>query len=754
MARGNALLQRFNAGELSPRLQGFVGLNKYAAGFRTLENWIPLAQGPIVRRPGTRYVAEVKNSAVRTSLIPFEFSTVQAYLLELGDQYLRVYKDKGRIEDPPGTPYEIAAPWTQADLYDADNRLRVKFAQSADVMYLVHPDYAPRKLSRTGHTAWTLTVVDLIDGPYLDENVASYKTIAPSAATGSGITLTAGTSEAISGAADNGAGLIRITTATSHDFVTGDRVYISGVTGTTEANGTWTVTRVDATHFDLQGSAFVNAYAAGGTAVPALFAATDVGRAVRLKEGSTWGWAEITAYTNPGLVTADVPTSPVGNTLTNTNAKAAWRLGLWSDTTGYPRAVGFHEERLFFGGGATRPQRFDASMSNDFERFSPTAPDGTIGDGNALAFSMASDQVNVIQWFASQRDLLIGTTGAEAKVGTDSLAAPLTPTNVTVRWHTRVGGANLRPLTLSAAVLFLQRQGKRVRELAYTIEADGYRAPDMTLLADHVPGAGLVDWAWLQEPFACVFAARADGQLVAMTYQRDEEVVAWHRHPVGGNGVVEAVAAIPGASADQLWLIVRRTVAGTTKRYVEVLEDPFGDDTALADAWFVDCGLEYSGAATSTLTGLAHLEGHTVQILAEGGTHPDRVVAGGAVALDRAVTRAIAGLGFVSTAVPTRPEFGAQAGTAQMRTQRVHQLDLSLYRTAGLAVGRPGATLEQIPFRRTTDPLGDPPPLFTGPKRIVAASDWDSAGDVVLEQRLPLPATIVSLVAAKSVSDG
>lgn len=753
MARVNSLIQRFNAGELSPRLTGFVGLNKYVAGLRTCENFIPLPLGPVVRRPGTRFVAEVKNSAVRTALLPFEFSTVQAYVIELGDQYLRFYKDKGQIESG-GSPYEIAAPWAQSDLFDADNRLNLRFAQSADVMYLVHPNYAPRKLSRTGHTDWTLTTVDFVDGPYLDENTATYKTIAPSAATGSGITLTTGTSEAVSGAANNGSGLIRLTTSTAHDFVTGDLVYVAGVTGTTEANGTWTATRVDGTHIDLQGSAFVNAYAAGGTIVPALFAATDVGRHVRLKEGSVWGWAKITAYTNPGSVTADVGTVPVGNTFTNTNPKSAWRLGLWSDTTGWPRAVGFHEERLFFGGPAVRPQRWDASMSNDFERFSPTAPDGTIGNGNALGFSMASDQVNVIQWFASHRNLLVGTIGAEGVVGGDSTAAQLTPTGVNCRFHTKHGTANLRPLPLSGAVLFLQRQGKRVRELAYTIEADGYRAPDMTLLADHAPGAGILDWTWAQEPFACVWAARADGQLVGMTYQRDEDVVAWHRHQLGGGGFVEAVASIPGANADELWLIVRRTIGGVTKRYVEVMENPFDDDDDLEDAWFVDCGLEYSGAATTTLSGLDHLEGQTVQILADGGTHPDKVVAGGAITLDRAVTRAIVGLGYVSTLKPTRIEAGAQAGTAQGRTKRVHEVTVRLHRSAGVRVGRGGTAMEQIPFRKVTDPLGTPAPLFTGDKRIKVPSDWDTEGDIVVEQLLPLPATVVSLVASMSVSDG
>ena len=185
MPRTTLALTSFVSGELGAKLDGRTDFAKYSTGAKTLENFLIHPQGSATRRVGTKFIAEVKDSSKKTRLIPFEFSTVQTYILEFGDQYMRVYKDQGQVLSG-GSAFEISTPYLEAELFD------LKFAQSADVMYICHPNHDARKLSRTGHTAWTLTQIAFTDGPYLSENTTA-TTITPSGTTGS-ITLTASAS--------------------------------------------------------------------------------------------------------------------------------------------------------------------------------------------------------------------------------------------------------------------------------------------------------------------------------------------------------------------------------------------------------------------------------------------------------------------------------------------------------------------------------------------------------------------------------
>ena len=194
MARVAVQLTNFTGGELSPRLDGRNDLAKYSSGCKTLENMVIFPHGSAARRSGTQYVAEVKDSTKQTRLIPFEFSTTQTYMLEFGDQYIRFYKDNGQIlSGSPAVAYEISSPYLEAELFD------IKFAQSADVMYICHPNHAVRKLARTAHTSWTLTEVDFTDGPYLDDNISSTTFVMSAHTVGTGRTLTASSTTGING---------------------------------------------------------------------------------------------------------------------------------------------------------------------------------------------------------------------------------------------------------------------------------------------------------------------------------------------------------------------------------------------------------------------------------------------------------------------------------------------------------------------------------------------------------------------------
>jgi hypothetical protein len=671
MSRVSPIQTNFTAGELSPRLEGRVDLAKYANGCRALENMLVHPHGGASRRSGTRFVAEVKDSAAAVRLVPFEFSTVQAYMLEFGDGYIRFYRDEGRIESPPGSPYEIAAPYEQAEL------MELQFAQSADIMYIVHPNHAPRKLSRSGHTAWTLAAVQFNDGPYLEAN-SGVTSITPSATSGS-ITLTASA---------------------------------------------------------------------------ALFVAADIGRMVRIKHGSNWGWARITGYSGPTSVSADV-----GGGFAAASASTTWQFGAWWQAGSYPACVSFYEERLFFAGSRDKPQTIWASRSGDFENFAPTETDGTLADDCALSFTIASDQVNAIRWLSPGAVLAVGTVGGEFTLRASAQDEPLTPANVQVKRQTTRGCAYQPPVQVDSVVLFLQRAGRKIREFVFAFETDGYQAPDLTLLAEHLTRGGLRQLAYMREPDSTLWAARGDGVLLGMTYERPQEVVAWHRHLLGGQhgaggARVESVAVIPSPDGgeDQLWLAVLRTIDGTTRRYVEFLEAPFDEAQAQSDAFFVDCGLTYAGAAVETIAGLDHLEGETVAVLADGAVHPNRLVTGGEIALDWPAAKVHVGLPYRSRLQTMRFEAGAADGTAQGKTARIHAATVRLWNSLGAKLGA-DETVESIPFRSSSDAMGSPPALFTGDKRVAFPKGYDTAPRVTVVQDQPLPLTVLAIMPRLTVFD-
>ena len=673
MARVSPITTNFTAGELSPQLEGRVDFNKYFNGLSEFLNFTAKPHGGAVRRSGFRHVAAVKTAGQATRLIPFEFSTVQAYVIEMGDQYMRFYRNEGQIVD--GGAVEVATPYLEAELFD------VQFAQSADVLYLVHPNHEPRKLERTSHTSWTLSVIDFTDGPYRDDNTTA-TTLNPSAATGTGITITA-----------------------------------SAVTGINGGDG---------------------------------FKITDVGRLVALEHSGTWGYAKITGFTSTTVVTADVV-----NDFNGATAVTTWRLGTWSDTTGWPATVTFYEQRLMFAGATDFPQRIDGSKIGDFENFTP----GT-NDDDPISYTLAAGEVNAIRWINAGQVLLIGTVGGEWIMRSTTAGDPLTPTNVNVRRQTTYGSAAIRPLRIGNAVLFMQRAGRKLRELVYQFETDAYVAPDLTLLAEHVSEGGITDIAYQQEPDSVVWCVRTDGTLLGLTYDRPQDVVGWHRHIVGGSfgggqAVVESVAAIPNpaGTADQLWIVVKRTVGGATVRYIEFMEDGFDGSTVAEDAFFVDSGLTYSGAAATVMSGLDHLEGETVSVLADGAVVPDKVVASGQITLPDPATKVHAGLAFTSRLKTMRIEAGAQDGTAQGKTKRIHRATVRLFRTLGLKIGTDPAKLDTVPFRTGADTMDSAPPLFTGDKRVALRGGWNTEGRVVIQQDQPLPMHVIALMPQLQTND-
>ena len=673
MPRTTLALTSFVSGEFSPKMDGRTDFEKYSSGAKTLENFLVHPQGAATRRVGTQFIAEVKSSAAKTRLIPFEFSTTQTYILEFGNTYIRFFKDKGQILSG-GSAYEISSPYLTAELFD------IKFAQSADVMYITHPNHEVMKLSRTGHTSWTLAQVDFTDGPYLATNTTATTLTPAQAATGSNINITA-----------------------------------SAVTGINGGAG---------------------------------FQTTDVGRIISFNGGK----AKITARSSTTVVACTITTA-----FTNTNATEGFNLGAFSDTTGHPSCVSFFEQRLVFAGTKDEPQTLFFSKAGDYENMTT----GTNAD-DAMVYTIASNQVNAIRYMKAVRTLVVGTTGGEFTVSADGTDASITPTNITIKRQSSFGSANVDAIPAGNAILFLQKAKRKIRELQYNFDSDGYQAPDLTILNETVTDTGINEMSYQQEPGSNIWCVRDDGVLACLTYQRSENVIAWSRHIFGGafgsgKAVCESVASISGVlTEDEVWVIVKRTINGATKRFVECFSDFDFDETSATSFKFLDSHLSYSGSATTTLSGLSHLEGQTVSILGDGATHANKVVNGsGQITLDRSVTSACVGLAYDSILQTMRIEGGAAEGTSQGKTKRISKVVLRLFETVGVKVGPSLTNLETIPFRTTSSLLSNPvDTLLSGDKEIEFNDDYNSDGFIFIKQDQPLPCSILAIYPTLVTSDG
>ena len=659
MARSAPAFSSFTAGEVSPRMEGRVTLETYREGLADMTNLLVMPQGGVTRRPGTEYLGEIKNSAQSARLIPFQFKTTDTYILEFGDQVMRVFRNG-------------------------------------------------------------LQVIDATD-----------KTI-------TGVTQ-----------ADPG-----VITSNSHGFSNGDEIYIDSVAGMTELNGrnyrvanattdTFTLTNlfgdaIDTTDF--------TAYTSGGTAteiynIATPYAVADL-PALRFVQSADTMFIVHPSYAIRTLTrSADNNWTFATPTITGTPDPA-----LNTGTDDYPSVVTFFEQRLVYGATNNNPQTLWFSKNGDYNNFTA----GT-GADDALIYTIASNQVNAIRYLSATRVLTIGTTGGEY-VLTATSDGPITPTTTLIRKYSNYGSAAIEPVQVADVTLFVQRGGRKVREFRYVgdINVAAYQAPDITIVAEHITAGGLSAFAYQQEPDGVIWAVRADGSLIGVTYRREEEVVAWHKHVIGGEfdggqAIVESIATLPSDTGeDELYMIVKRTINGVTKRYVELMR-PFDFGGVTTGAFFVDSGLRYDGSAIGSLKGLYHLEGETVTVLANGASHPDRVVADGGVSLAYSSTTAAIGYGYTSSMQTMRIESGSADGTSQGKPKRIHAITLRLHETVGIEVGNSPSENDRIFFRDSSMAMDQAVPLFTGDKDIEFPGGYDEDDRLYIRQTQPLPMSVLAL---------
>ena len=640
--------------------------------------------------------------------------------------------------------YTLTTSYLTADLET------LKFAQSADVMYIVHPNYPVQKLSRTGHTSWTLEEIEFVNGPFLDHNIEVTKLTA-SAATGDGITITASDIVGINNdqgflSTDVGRlvhigigkGVAKIVSITSSLVVVADVIEpISTKTPTETAkflNDSDTTIDVDDTA----------PFPSTGTILIEDEQITYTGKT----STSPFQFTGCTRGANSTIATTHEKDEEVVSL--NVDPTDDWALGAFSETTGYPSCVTFYEQRLVFAGTKDQPQTLYFSKSGDYENMDDNYH-GTIADDDAIVYTIASDQVNAIRFLSATRLLIVGTVGGEFSVSGGGGDDPVTPTNILIKKQSNNGCANVDPIPVGNVTLFLQRAKRKIRELAYNFDVDGYVAPDLTILAEHISETGFNELSYQQEPNQIIWAVREDGQLAGLTYQREQQVVAWHRHIFGGafstgNAVCESVATIPTDDKEyQTWVIVKRTINGVTRRYVEYLNEFDFNEDDNTDFNFLDSQLAYSGSATVTITGLDHLEGQVVSVLANGSTHPNRTVTNGSITLARSSTKVKVGLPYTSILQTMRIDAGSQNGTSQAKTKRIYNITVRLYESIGVEVGPDLNNMESIPFRSSAQLMDTAIPVYTGDKEVEFRGNYETDGYIYVRQTQPLPLTVLSL---------
>ena len=604
MPKVSKAFSNFTAGEITPKLFGRTDISKYDNGAETVENFLVQPHGGLSRRPGTRFVSEVKNSSNAVRLIPFEFNIEQAYVLEFGPTYFRIYRDGGQVESG-GSAVEVTTVYTASDLAG------LKFAQAADVMYVVSPNHPIYKITRTSHTAWTFTEVTTQRGPFLDQNITT-TTLTPDSRDGT-IRLTA--SASLFTADDVGRlvkiedGFIKITAFTSATVVDGTAQELED--GRAEILPSYTASTISFHEGDPDATGLEHNDRIEDTAAAFVDEGFKVGQTIIIS-GTTSNnnsTGHLVVDVTDSVITlapgADLATEAAdsGHTIQGKLvATDEWSLGAFSKTTGFPRAVAFYEQRLVFAGTSEQPQTLFFSQGGDFENFES----GTAAD-DGMVYTIGSNTVNVIRFLASTRNLIVGTSGGEFVVRASGADEAITPTNIQIKQQTSHGAADMTPMQAGNAVLFVQRAKRKVLELQFNFDVDGYIAPDVALISEHITENGLEELAYQQEPDSILWTRRGDGQLACMTYKREEKVIGWSRQIIGGvfgtgNAIVESIASIPGdLDEDQVWVAVKRTINGATKRYVEFIRD-FDFGTDVNNAIFVDSSLTFTGV-TSTLAG-------------------------------------------------------------------------------------------------------------------------------------------------------
>lgn len=764
MASGNVhpLIRSFAGGEITPEMFGRLDLDKFQTGIARAKNMRILPHGPVQNRAGLKYVLEVKDSTKAVRVIPFAYSADQTMMLEFGDQYVRFHTQgltlletgltiTGISQGNPGVltytgtdpangdwmylsgivgmtelnsrfvkvasvnagantfsltdihgganinttgfaaytsggtaarVYEIASPFVEADLF------ALHFTQSADVLTITHPSYAPRELRRSGATSWAFTAA----------------AFGPAIATPAAPTLLAD----VSGGTPN---------PVDHFYKT---------------------TAVSSSNFEeslASASASVSndlAVAGNSNAVtPAAVAGAVRYYIYKRANGGIYGYigqSDGTSFLDENIV-PDMSQTPPGSNLP------------FAGADDYPSTVTYIEQRRCFAGTNNRPQNIWLTRSATEGNLTQSVP---VRDNDAIILRIAASQQNRIRHVIGLGDLIALTAGGEFRLyaaGTDVL----TPASTTPKPQSYVGASNVQPVVAENAILYEQAAGGHMREFAYA--GDGlngalYKTNDISILAPHLfDDYTMVDIAFSRTA-SCpsLMVVRSDGVLLTMTYVPGQNVRAWSWWDTDGE--FESVACVTEGAEEVAYCVVKRTINGREVRYIEQVHTR--RFTAKEDAFFVDAGLTYDGAAVDTISNLWHLEGETVVACADGAVIRNLTVTNGTITLPADAEKVHIGLSYTAN-MRTLPLSWQADGFGQGVVKNVNRAHVRVWNSSGVRLGPSDGTLYQIK-QRTTEAYGTAPEMMQGWHHTNVAPRWDSDGAIEIEQSDPLPVTILAMV--------
>ena len=804
----------FSGGEISPEMFGRIDDAKFQQGAATMRNFVAKPQGPAENRPGFSFVREVKNSSQAVRLLSFTFSTVQTMIIEMGNEYFRFhtqgqtlfYNDGAAYNNStnysigdiaksggvnyysrtgaqgqavsnsthwyamPTNPniYEIPHPYQQAELFD------VHYVQSADVMTLVHPNHAPRELRRLSATKWELRTINFAS-PLASPTGVSVSAYIPSSSSTNPDTYEA--HEYVVTAV--GSNLVD-ESAQSNSASVNNNIYVTGAKNTISWNA-------------VSGAAKYRVYK---------------------EQAGIYGFLGETTSTS--IIDANI--AP------NFSRTPPIYENEFQSTNNYPGAVSYFEQRRVFAGTNNEPQTILMTKSGTESNLSFGLP---IRDDDRIKFRVAARESNTIRHIVPLTNLLMLTGSAEWRVSSINSDA-ITPTSISVKPQSYVGANNAQPVIVNNSMVYAASRGGHVRELGYNWQANGFITGDLSLRAPHLfDNLTVTDMALSKAPIPIVWFISSNGKLLGFTYVPEQTIGAWHQHDT--DGTFESVAVVSEGNDDVLYCVVKRTINGATKKYVERLGTRLFEQAR--DCFFVDCGSTYNGTNTDTnqtvtisggtnytrgesvtitanynlfnappslddvgdaivlisgsnyyrcnitatssatvatvkldvdlpaslrntgittyevarnvISGLDHLEGKTVSILADAAVHPQRVVSSGSITLERASSVVHVGLEYQSD-LQTMPMSLQAEAFGQGRVKNLNHVWLRVLESSGIFAG-PSADKLVEAKQRTTEPYGAPPRLKTEDIKIMVTPTWQDNGQLFVRQTDPLPLTIVGM---------
>lgn len=675
----------FTGGELSPSLYSRNDLAKYEVGLKTLKNGFVRAEGCVSNRAGLELVCEVKNSSSPVRLIPFSFNTKQTYIIEMGNKYARFIKDGGQIIDSSSNgidaPVEIVTPYSSDDLSD------IKFAQNADVLTLCHNDYSVYELSRLTHYNWDLKEINFkpqISAPVINSAVW----------TGGNEVKT--TYKYI------------VTAVKAETYEESNRSNEISVEG--EVESYWGSTEYITINFtEVTNAVEYNVY-------------RDV--------NGVFGYIGTTSNTTfkDDKIEPDLSsTAPVyKNPFENGNN---------------PACVNYFQQRKVFGCLKNSPQQLVASQTGTNCNFNISRP---LTASDSINITLSEREVNEIRHIIALNDLILLTSGGEWKLnGSDGAFSA--SSSLVASPQSFYGCSNVPPVVSGNMILFAQSGGSVLRDLGYTYMSNSYDGEELSIFANHLfEGKQVIDMAYSKEPYRILWCVMSDGTVNALTYNKKQQVVGWHRHETKGK--FESVAVVREGYEDVVYFVVKREINGQTKRFIERMATRIVDKTK--DGVFLDCSLKYEGTPVKTISGLEHLEGEKINILADASVISEQIVQNGCVTLKYPASKIIAGLPYEFELETLNLEGESTHGILKIINSINIQVDKS--REDFFVIGTDGSLLQNP---RSIESINDSNYLHSGNVNVYAFSDYSDKASVHIKQIHPFPLTINSISLDVTVAD-